>query len=149
DRDRGEPAGRPRPRAARRGGREGGRRGAPPGHARGRGLRDADRDRRDEGARRGALRHGPLMPHLPTFFLQIIVVLSAARLVGRVFRKMGQPQVVGEMFAGILLGPSLLGWLAPGAYAALFPPASLGFLNALSQFGLLLFMFLVGLDLDA
>jgi Kef-type K+ transport system membrane component KefB len=89
------------------------------------------------------------MLHLPTLFLQIIVVLAAARIVGHVFRKIGQPQVVGEMFAGILLGPSLFGWIAPGAYAAIFPASSLGFLNALSQFGLLLFMFLVGLDLDA
>jgi Kef-type K+ transport system membrane component KefB len=89
------------------------------------------------------------MLSLPTLFLQIMVVLIAARVVGHLFRKMGQPQVVGEMFAGILLGPSLFGWLMPAWSAALFPPASLGFLNALSQFGLLIFMFLVGLDLDA
>jgi Kef-type K+ transport system membrane component KefB len=55
---------------------------------------------------------------------------------------------MGEMVAGILLGPSLLGWLAPGVSATLFPPESLGFLNALSQVGLLLFMFLIGLELD-
>src|SRR6185369_17274170 len=89
------------------------------------------------------------MLNLPLLFLQIMVVLVAARVVGHVFRKIGQPQVVGEMFAGILLGPSLFGWLAPAASAAVFPPASLGFLNALSQFGLLIFMFLVGLDLDS
>jgi Kef-type K+ transport system membrane component KefB len=88
------------------------------------------------------------MPHLPTLFLQLAVVLSAARVVGFLFRKMRQPQVVGEMFAGILLGPSLLGWVAPGAFAAIFPPDSLGFLNALSQFGLVIFMFLVGLELE-
>src|SRR5580704_4305354 len=52
------------------------------------------------------------------------------------------------MVAGILLGPSLLGWVAPRASAALFPPSSLGYLNALSQVGLILFMFLVGLDLN-
>src|SRR5881394_507718 len=55
---------------------------------------------------------------------------------------------MGEMVAGILLGPSLLGWLSPGISAALFPPASLGFLNSLSQIGLLLFMFLVGAELN-
>jgi len=55
---------------------------------------------------------------------------------------------MGEMFAGLLLGPSLLGWVAPGAYAALFPADSLGYLNSLSQVGLILFMFLVGLELD-
>lgn len=79
---------------------------------------------------------------------QIGVILIVARLVGWLFRKLHQPRVIGEMVAGILLGPSLLGWVAPGISAALFPPASLGYLNALSQIGLLLFMFLVGLELD-
>ncbi len=85
---------------------------------------------------------------LPTLIIQIAVILVAARLVGLVFRRIHQPQVVGEMVAGILLGPSLLGWLAPGMSAALFPAESLGYLNALSQVGLLLFMFLIGLELD-
>lgn len=88
------------------------------------------------------------MPHLLTLLLQIGVILLAARLVGWLFRKIGQPQVVGEMIAGIGLGPSLLGWLSPGFTAVLFPPDSLGFLNSLSQVGLLLFMFLVGLEMD-
>jgi Kef-type K+ transport system membrane component KefB len=88
------------------------------------------------------------MPHLPTLLLQIGVILLVARIVGWIFRKIHQPQVMGEMLAGILLGPSLLGWVAPGISAVLFPPESLGFLNALSQIGLLLFMFLVGLELD-
>ncbi len=79
---------------------------------------------------------------------QIGAILAAARLVGLAFRRIRQPQVMGEMVAGICLGPSLLGWLAPGVSAALFPPESLGYLNALSQTGLLLFMFLVGLELD-
>src|SRR5438309_8180621 len=81
--------------------------------------------------------------------VEIFVILAAARLLGVVFRKIGQPQVVGEMLAGILLGPSLLGWLAPDFSAALFPAASLGLLNAVSQLGLILFMFLVGLELNA
>jgi len=88
------------------------------------------------------------MLHLPTLLIQVGVILLVARLVGLVFRKLHQPQVIGEMIAGILLGPSLLGWLAPDISAALFPPESLGFLNALSQIGLLLFMFLVGLEFD-
>lgn len=88
------------------------------------------------------------MPHLPTLIIQISVILIVARLVGLLFRKIHQPQVMGEMIAGILLGPSLLGWLSPGISAALFPPESLGFLNSLSQVGLLLFMFLIGLELD-
>lgn len=86
--------------------------------------------------------------HLPTLLIQISVILAASRLVGMIFRKIHQPQVMGEMVAGILLGPSLLGWVAPEVSVALFPPDSLGYLNALSQIGLLLFMFLVGLELD-
>ncbi|GAB4147420.1 MAG: hypothetical protein Fur0021_06260 [Candidatus Promineifilaceae bacterium] len=88
------------------------------------------------------------MLHLPTLLIQIGVILVVARIVGFIFRKLHQPQVMGEMVAGILLGPSLLGWLAPAASAALFPPDSLGYLNSLSQIGLLIFMFLVGLELD-
>jgi len=88
------------------------------------------------------------MHGLGLLLLQIAVVLLAARGVGYVARRLRQPQVVGEMAAGILLGPSLLGWVAPGVSAALFPPASLGALNSLSQIGLILFMFLVGLELD-
>jgi Kef-type K+ transport system membrane component KefB/nucleotide-binding universal stress UspA family protein len=80
--------------------------------------------------------------------LQIGVVLVAARLCGLLFRRIRQPQVVGEMAAGILLGPSLLGWVAPDASAFLFPPQSLAHLNTLSQVGLVLFMFLVGLEFD-
>jgi Kef-type K+ transport system membrane component KefB/nucleotide-binding universal stress UspA family protein len=80
--------------------------------------------------------------------LQIAVILVASRIVGLAFRRIGQPQVVGEMVAGILLGPSLLGWVAPGVFGLLFPPDSLPALNALSQIGLLLFMFLVGVEFD-
>jgi Kef-type K+ transport system membrane component KefB len=56
--------------------------------------------------------------------------------------------VIGEIVAGLLLGPSFFGWIAPALYARLFPPASLPALNELSQIGLVLFMFLVGLHLD-
>src|SRR5437879_3161498 len=64
------------------------------------------------------------------------------------FRRFQQPQVIGEIVAGILLGPSLLGWVAPEAAAALFPPTVLPYLKVLSEYGVLFFMFLVGLELD-
>lgn len=88
------------------------------------------------------------MPDVLLLLAQIAGILVVARLVGRIIGLFGQPQVVGEMLAGILLGPSLLGWVAPDVWLALFPPASLGFLSALSQIGLVFFMFLVGLELD-
>jgi Kef-type K+ transport system membrane component KefB len=88
------------------------------------------------------------MPSFKLLLLQVGTILIVTRLVGRLFRKLHQPSVVGEMIAGILLGPSLFGWLAPSLSAALFPSGSLGYLNSLSQVGLLLFMFLVGLQLD-
>ena len=87
------------------------------------------------------------MPNLFTLVLQIAVILAVCRLVGTLFQKIHQPRVVGEMFAGIMLGPSVLGWIAPQISAYLFPPSSLGFLNALSQVGVVIFMFLVGLAL--
>lgn len=88
------------------------------------------------------------MPHLPTLLIQIGIILIVARTIGYLFRRINQPQVVGEMVAGILIGPSVLGWLAPGASHWLFPPGSLGFLSALSQIGILAFMFVVGLELN-
>lgn len=87
--------------------------------------------------------HGLLL-----LLLQIALILALARLLGWAFRRIRQPQVIGEMVAGILLGPSLLGWLAPDAFAVLFPPESFVPLNTLSEIGLLFFMFLVGLELD-
>lgn len=88
------------------------------------------------------------MPNLFTLVLQITVILAVCRLTGSLFRRFHQPRVVGEMFAGMLLGPSVLGWISPQASAYLFPPSSLGFLNALSQVGVVIFMFLVGLNID-
>jgi Kef-type K+ transport system membrane component KefB len=88
------------------------------------------------------------MLNMTTLVLQIALVLAVSRVVGSLFLKIHQPRVVGEMFAGIMLGPSLLGWIAPGLSAFLFPPSSLGYLNALSQVGVVVFMFLVGLGID-
>lgn len=79
---------------------------------------------------------------------QLITVVGAALLCGRLARALGQPAVIGEMAAGILLGPSVLGWAWPRASALLFPPGSLSGLTLLSQVGILIFLFGVGLDLD-
>ena len=76
------------------------------------------------------------MPDVLLLLSQIAGILVAARLVGRAVAVFGQPRVVGEMLAGIMLGPSLLGWAAPDLFHAVFPPVSLGFLSALSQIGL-------------
>ena len=83
-----------------------------------------------------------------TLIVQIVVIILAATGVGVLFQKIKQPRVIGEMVAGILLGPSLLGWLAPNLSAILFPPASLSYLNTLSQIGIIIYMFLVGLALN-
>lgn len=88
------------------------------------------------------------MSPLLTLLLQTVVVVSVARVAGAVFRRLGQPRVVGEMVAGLMLGPSLFGRIAPHAARLLFMPASLDLLNAFSQVGLVLFMFLVGIRLD-
>jgi Kef-type K+ transport system membrane component KefB len=88
------------------------------------------------------------VPDLLLLLAQIVVVLAAAAVAGRMMRAARQPHVVGEMVAGIVLGPSVLGALLPDVSATLFPTASLGYFSALSQIGLLLFMFLVGLELD-
>lgn len=88
------------------------------------------------------------MSLLFTLTLQIAVILVVSRLTGNLFRLIRQPRVVGEMFAGILMGPSLLGWLFPGLSTFLFPPQSLMYLNVLSQIGLIVFMFLVGLGMN-
>jgi Kef-type K+ transport system membrane component KefB len=78
------------------------------------------------------------------FFLQVIVILAACRLAGLLMQRLGQPQVIGEMVAGIALGPSLLGWAAPQFQAWLFPKDSLKQLYVLAQFGVGLYMFVVG-----
>ena len=85
---------------------------------------------------------------LTRLFVQLILIVLAARVCGSLMHKAGQPAVIGEMIAGILLGPSLLGWLWPGFFQMVFPPASLGTLRMLSQIGVCLFMFVIGMELD-
>jgi K+:H+ antiporter len=88
--------------------------------------------------------HNPLA----LLLIQAIVIVPLARLLGYLCTKINQPMVIGEIVAGLMLGPSLLGWAAPGAYHFLFPAESLQGLHLLSQVGLIFFMFLVGLEFN-
>jgi len=88
------------------------------------------------------------MSKIAILIMQIGAILLASGFMGWICKRFHQPRVIGEMLAGILLGPSLLGWVAPGISAALFPTSSLASLNSLSQVGLLVFMFVIGLELN-
>jgi Kef-type K+ transport system membrane component KefB len=91
--------------------------------------------------------------HTPDVLLHVLlalaVIIVAARLVGSVFRRLRQPPVIGEVLAGILLGPSLLGRVWPDAYGFLLPASVAPFLQVIAQVGVILYMFLVGLELDS
>ena len=80
------------------------------------------------------------------FFLQVACILAACRAVGWIAVRVGQPRVVAEMVTGFLLGPSFLGWIAPAVSKTLFPAESLPALALVSQIGLVLYMFCVGLE---
>jgi Kef-type K+ transport system membrane component KefB len=85
---------------------------------------------------------------LAILLAQIITIIITARILGGACKKIGQPTVIGEIIAGIVLGPSLLGMYFPEFSSALFPEHSMGNLQFLSQIGLILFMFMVGMELD-
>ena len=89
-----------------------------------------------------------LRSSLGILLLQLIVIIICARVFGSLFKYIGQPRVMGEIIAGIVLGPSLLGMLSPPAMGFLFPSASLEPLRLLSQVGVALFMFVVGMELE-
>ncbi len=82
------------------------------------------------------------------FFLQLAFILGACRVVGLLAQRIGQSQVVSEMITGVLLGPSLFGLLLPDAQRWFFPKDSMPILYAVSQVGLSLYMFLIGLEFD-
>ena len=85
---------------------------------------------------------------LPLLLLQIAAILAVVRVFSYLFKYLGQPGVIGEIVAGIVLGPSVLGHFCPGVFRFLFAPESLGPLNVVSQIGLILFMFVIGMELD-
>ncbi|MDR0733308.1 MAG: cation:proton antiporter [Dysgonamonadaceae bacterium] len=93
-----------------------------------------------------------LLEHLQSPFgillLQIAVILACCRIFAKIFKTLRQPTVIGEILAGIVLGPSILGHWFPEVSGFLFPPESLGNIELLSQFGLILFMFAIGMELN-
>src|SRR4051812_34036789 len=90
--------------------------------------------------------HGPNL--ILVLLLQLALILALSRLMGWLFGYFRQPQVMGEMIAGIMLGPSVFGWIAPDFSQQIFPPESVPYLSVLSQIGVIFFLFLVGLELD-
>ena len=88
---------------------------------------------------------GPAVMHV---LLALAVIVLAAHLVGAMFRRLGQPQVMGEVVAGILLGPSFLGWIVPQTASRLIAGDVVPYLGVISQIGVVLYMFLVGVELD-
>jgi Kef-type K+ transport system membrane component KefB len=95
---------------------------------------------------------GAAAPTAPNALLHVLLALAAVlvtgRLLGSLLRSVGQPPVIGEVLAGILLGPSLLGQIAPAVSAYVLPPSVAPFLNVVAQLGVILYMFLVGLELN-
>lgn len=85
---------------------------------------------------------------LALLLAQIVTIVVIARIFGWFFRKIGQPSVIGEIIAGIVLGPSLFGWILPEVSALIFPTNSIGNLYNFSQLGLILFMYVIGMELD-
>jgi Kef-type K+ transport system membrane component KefB len=99
----------------------------------------------------GAVSSVPATARLDTMLhvlLALVVIIVTARVIGAVFRRIHQPPVIGEVIGGILLGPSLLGMVAPSAYVALLPAQAAPFLGVIAQLGVILYMFIVGLHLD-
>ncbi|MGE0029352.1 cation:proton antiporter [Pseudonocardia sp.] len=85
---------------------------------------------------------------IPYVLLDVAIVVAAARIMGQLFRRIGQPAVIGEIVAGIALGPTLLGALPGNLDTLLFPPDVRPYLSVIAQLGLALFMFIVGLEVD-
>ena len=86
-----------------------------------------------------------LMAHV---LLALVVIVVCARALGLLFQRINQPPVIGEMIAGIMLGPSLLGRIAPSGFASLLPPTVAPYLSVIANVGVILYMFLVGVELN-
>src|SRR3954471_6532924 len=84
------------------------------------------------------------------FIVQIALLIAIGRGLGEVMQRIGQPSVIGELLAGLLLGPSLFGWLWPEAQAAIFPktPEQKAMIDGVAQFGILLLLLLTGMETD-
>ena len=80
--------------------------------------------------------------------LALAIAIVTVQALGLAFRHWRQPLIVGEMIAGVVLGPSLFGWIFPGAFAFVFPPEAIAFLSAIARVAVILYMFLVGLELE-
>jgi K+:H+ antiporter len=91
---------------------------------------------------------GPADPY-PRLLIALPVILAACHLLGALFRRIGQPAVIGEIVAGVMLGPSLLGLVWPAGFHWLFPANVASVVNTLAQIGLIFFMYLVGAELDS
>ena len=86
---------------------------------------------------------------LPDVLISLVTIMVAARVFGTLFQRFGQPRVIGEVVAGIVIGPSLLGRIAPVVTATLLPTPAIPVLEVLAQLGVILYMFLVGLELNS
>src|SRR5262249_18687306 len=97
-----------------------------------------------------ALAAGASGPSEVVFVAQLIVLMLAGRLLGEVMQRIGQPSVMGQLLAGVILGPSVFGWLWPDGQHALFPDSreQKSMLDAISQFGILLLLLLTGMETD-
>jgi Kef-type K+ transport system membrane component KefB/nucleotide-binding universal stress UspA family protein len=89
-----------------------------------------------------------MLPIPVLVLVEVLLVIGLSRLMGLGFRWIKQPQVIGEIVAGIMLGPSLFGLVAPDLASQLFPTQAIPFLEVLSEVGLIFFMFLIGLELN-
>lgn len=95
-----------------------------------------------------AVKSGAKVDVLPHILFALVIIILSARVLGGIFAWLGQPPVIGEVLAGILLGPSFLGAIAPAAAEQLLSPEVVSHLNVLAQLGVILYMFVVGLELD-